>query len=83
IVEYRNGKKEKIISSLIDFGIPYGPTSMSRLVGLPAAIATRLILEGRIKLRGVLIPTYPEIYEPILEELKTLGVSFREEKNFI
>ena len=79
-VEYKNGLREKIISTLIDFGIPYGYTSMSRLVGLPAAIAARLIVEGKIKLRGVLIPTVAEIYDPILKELESLGVVFKKEK---
>lgn len=83
IVEYPGGQREKITSTLIDFGIPHGHTSMSRTVGLPVAIGVRLILENRIDLRGVLIPTAPEIYEPILEELKTLGIKFKEERSYI
>ncbi|MGB9893829.1 MAG: saccharopine dehydrogenase C-terminal domain-containing protein, partial [Candidatus Saccharicenans sp.] len=77
------GKQEKITSTLIDFGLPHGHTSMSRTVGLPAAIGTKLILEKRIKLRGVLTPTRAEIYEPILKELETLGIKFKEEREFL
>lgn len=83
IVEYTDSRREKITSTLIDFGIPHGHTSMSRTVGLPVAIGVKLILENKIHLRGVLIPTAAEIYEPILEELKTLGIRFKEERNFI
>ena len=83
IVEYPNRQLEKITSTLIDFGIPSGHTSMSRTVGLPVAIGVKLILEKKIPLRGILIPTASEIYEPILEELKALGLSFREERKFI
>ena len=54
---------------------------MSRTVGLPAAIGARLILEGRIRATGVQVPVLPEIYEPILDELGTLGIRF-EEKRF-
>ncbi|MBI4224220.1 MAG: saccharopine dehydrogenase NADP-binding domain-containing protein [Deltaproteobacteria bacterium] len=68
-------KKERITSTLVDFGIPNGDTSMSRTVGLPAAVAARLILEGKISLKGVQIPVCREIYEPVLAELKELGIA--------
>jgi saccharopine dehydrogenase (NADP+, L-glutamate forming) len=72
------GRTEKITSTLVDFGIPGGDTSMSRTVGLPAAIGARLVLEGKIKLTGVQTPIVPEIYEPVLAELETLGIAFTE-----
>ena len=78
IASYPGDKKEKITSTLIDFGLPHGDTSMARTVGLPAAISTRLILEGKIEKTGVHIPVIPEIYMPILQELKDLGIAFKE-----
>ncbi len=75
-----DGKKEKMTSTLIDYGVPFGDSSMSRTVGLPAAIGARFILEGKIKLTGVRTPIEPEIYEPILNELKNHGVEFKEEQ---
>ncbi len=83
IASYEEGKQEKITSSLVDFGIPRGDSSMARTVGLPAAIGTRLILEGEINQTGVHIPIRPEIYSPILEELKGLKISFKEKKEEI
>ena len=77
---YTEGKKERIMSTLIDFGIPNGDSSMSRTVGLPPAIGTRLILEGKINKTGVHIPVIPEIYVPILAELKEKGIEFKERK---
>jgi len=71
-------RREHIVSTLVDFGIPGGDTSMARTVGLPAAIASRLILEGRIRLTGVHIPVLPEIYEPVLDELEGLGIKMEE-----
>jgi saccharopine dehydrogenase-like NADP-dependent oxidoreductase len=71
-------RAEKITSIMVDFGIPHGYTSMARTVGLPAAIGVRLILEGKIDARGVLAPMTPEIYEPALEELESLGIHFEE-----
>jgi saccharopine dehydrogenase-like NADP-dependent oxidoreductase len=78
IAEFESGK-EKINSTLIDFGIPNGDSSMARTVGLPAAIATKLILEGKINVKGVQIPTIPAIYEPVLNELEKFGITFKEE----
>ena len=80
LAEWPGGKKEKITSTLIDFGMPHGDSSMSRTVGLPAAIGARFILEGRIRKTGVRTPLDPEIYEPILDELKNHGVEFKEER---
>ncbi|TET07118.1 MAG: saccharopine dehydrogenase [Candidatus Thorarchaeota archaeon] len=77
IAEYPD-KKQKITSTMIDYGIPNGDSSMSRTVALPVAIASRMILEGRINLTGVHRPIIPEIYEPILEELATLNISLEE-----
>jgi saccharopine dehydrogenase-like NADP-dependent oxidoreductase len=80
---YPEGKEERITSTLIDFGIPDGDSSMARTVGLPPAIATKLILEGKIKKTGVHIPVLPEFYTPILEELKQLDISFKEKREWI
>lgn len=77
------GRKEKTVSTMIDYGIPNGDTSMSRTVGLPAAIATRLILEGKINLTGVQVPVTPEIYEPVLTELESMGIKFCEKTEVI
>lgn len=74
------GRTERIVSTLIDYGVPGGDSSMSRTVGLPAAIGARLILEGRIGLKGVQVPVVPEIYGPILDELEPLGVRFLEKR---
>ncbi len=65
-------------STLVMKGRNAEDTAMTRLVGLPLAIFTRLLLEGRIKQTGVQIPIQPEVYEPVLEELERLGVRFVE-----
>jgi len=75
-----SGRTERILSTLIDYGLPGGDSSMSRTVGLPAAIGARLVLEGRIGLVGVQAPFVPEIYLPILEELEKLGLRFEEKR---
>ncbi len=73
-------KKKKITSTLIVNGYESKFTAMSRTVGLPLGIASKLILQGKISERGVIIPVYKDIYEPTLKELKELGISFVEEE---
>ena len=80
LTENRRGRAEQITSTLIDYGIPGGDSSMSRTVGLPAAIGARLILEGRIREIGVHVPVTPDIYNPILDELAGLGIRFKEQR---
>ncbi len=80
---YPDKKAEKITSTLIDFGIPYGDSSMARTVGLPCAIGAKLILENKITQTGVHIPVLKDIYSPILQELKILDIEFKEKKEEI
>ena len=76
---YPDGRKEVIKSSMLDFGTPLTNTSIARTVALPAAIAVKLILEKKINLSGVYRPVIPEIYNPVLMELKNLGIEMKEE----
>lgn len=80
LAEFGSGRTEEIVSTLVDHGVPGGASSMSRTVGLPAAIAARLMLEGKIGRKGVEVPVHPEIYIPILEELQALGIRFTQRR---
>lgn len=77
VAEYPS-KKEYITSTLVDYGIPNGDSSVSRTVALPAAIAVKMILEEKIDNTGVHIPVIPEIYNPILDELEEMNIIFKE-----
>jgi len=79
LAEYPGGKKEIIKSSMLDFGSMASNTAISRTVALPAAIAVKMILEKKINSAGVYRPVVPEIYNPVLDELKTLGIEMKEE----
>lgn len=80
VVENKNGSMDKITSTLIDFGIPYGDTSMARTVSLPMAIAVKMIANGQIKDIGVRIPNTKDIYEPVLAELEKLNIKMVEKR---
>ncbi len=80
-IEYSlNGKKESVHSSLFVKGNDNMHTAMAKTVGLPLGIAAKLILSGKIKTTGLHIPVIKEIYEPVLEELKLLGIEFHESR---
>ena len=73
-----NEQQHTVKSSLIVTGEDNMHTAMAKTVGLPLGIAAKLILEEKIKLKGLHIPTQKEIYEPVLKELKDHDVSFLE-----
>jgi saccharopine dehydrogenase-like NADP-dependent oxidoreductase len=75
-----NGKKEQIDAKMVCIGEDQIYTSMAKTVGLPVAISTLLILNGKIQARGVQLPIHKEIYLPILNELEQYGVVFHEQK---
>jgi saccharopine dehydrogenase-like NADP-dependent oxidoreductase len=74
----KDGQKFVTESSMVVKGDDEHNTSMAKTVGLPLAIATRMILENRITTRGVLLPLSKNVYEPVLEELSKNGISFKE-----
>ena len=73
-----NGKKHSLSSSMISIGHDPTYTGMARTVGLPIAIAAKMILQGKIGITGVHLPIRPEIYEPSLKELEEEGIVFEE-----
>jgi len=74
-----NGKKEQIDSKMVCLGENQTYTAMAKTVGLPVAMATLLILNGKIKTPGVQLPIREEVYLPILKELEKYGVIFKEQ----
>jgi saccharopine dehydrogenase-like NADP-dependent oxidoreductase len=78
---YEQGRRKECVTALmVDYGIPKGDSSMSRTVSLPAAIAVRMLLDGKIADRGVLVPIQPTLYEPILAELALMNIFFKESR---
>lgn len=74
----RNGTEYQIDSKMVCIGDDQTYTAMAKTVGLPVAMATLRILNGEITTPGVQLPIRKEVYEPILKELETYGVVFKE-----
>jgi saccharopine dehydrogenase-like NADP-dependent oxidoreductase len=85
IFEIDNSKNaelpKKITSSLVVKGEDQNHTAMAKTVGLPLAICIKNFLTGKFNLTGVQIPTDKQIYLPLLDELKNLGVVFEEKES--
>lgn len=75
------GSHRKLYSTMVVIGEDQVHTAMAITVGLPVAIAAKLVLQGAIKLKGVQIPVSKEIYEPVMQELGEFGIRF-EERDF-
>ncbi|MEM9886892.1 MAG: saccharopine dehydrogenase C-terminal domain-containing protein [Bacteroidota bacterium] len=82
--EYELGGKKKLLKSNLTLkGEDSKNTAMSKLVGLPLGVFTKLLMQGKIKSKGVHIPVMQEVYEPVLEELKDYGVVFENKEVII
>ncbi len=76
-----NGKLITLQCTLVAEGDDEVNTAMAKTVGLPLGIAAKLVLENKIKSRGVVIPVTEEFYLPILKELKELGIQIKEQQS--
>ena len=74
------GQKREINSTLVAVGDDSVNTAMAKTVGLPVAIAAKMVLKGEITETGVHIPIKRNIYEPILNELEELGFEMTEKQ---
>lgn len=74
----KNKPDERYTSTMIHYGENGGFTAMAKSVGLPAGIATKLILTNKLPLTGCHIPTHPAIFVPILKGLAENGLTFEE-----
>lgn len=71
-----DGKKVQMDSQMVCIGQDQTYTAMAKTVGLPVAMATLLILNGKITTPGVQLPIRKEVYLPVLAELEQYGVVF-------
>lgn len=82
-VYLKEGSQFKVLSSLMLEGQDQVHTAMAQTVGLPLAIAAKLILNNHIQVKGVHIPVIPEIYNPAMAELQKMGIVFQEKETEI
>ncbi|CCE81594.1 Piso0_002255 [Millerozyma farinosa CBS 7064] len=69
-IEWADGKKELRTSTLVDYGDTKGYSAMAKLVGVPCAVATQLILDNKLGKKGLIAPYSSDINDPIMKKLK-------------
>lgn len=69
-IEWADGTTETRTSTLVDYGVVGGYTSMAKTVGVPCAVATLQVLDGTISDVGLVAPHSPRIAYPLLNALK-------------
>jgi saccharopine dehydrogenase-like NADP-dependent oxidoreductase len=72
------GSKQQMKSELVVIGENSQKTAMAKTVGLPLAIAAKMIMKGHLNARGLMIPTNESIYKPVLKELESHNIVFTE-----
>jgi saccharopine dehydrogenase-like NADP-dependent oxidoreductase len=74
------GNKTKLTSTMVLKGESREHSAMAKTVGYPMAILAQLVLANKIMPpSGVVIPTMPEVYKPVLAELAHHGIVFHDE----
>ncbi|KAL5095078.1 Saccharopine dehydrogenase [NADP(+), L-glutamate-forming] [Trichoderma cf. simile WF8] len=80
-IENKDGSRETRTSTLADYGAPIGSggyLSMEKLVGIPAGIAAKQVLDGTLSEKGVVAPMTAKINDPLIKELAKYGIGFKE-----
>ena len=72
-VEYlHRGDKIKMTSTMVIEGESRDHSAMAKTVGLPMAILAKMVLTNKIvPPKGVLIPSMPSVYRPVLNRTET------------
>ncbi len=74
------GNKTKLTSTMVLKGESREHSAMAKTVGLPMGILAHMVLNKKIvPPTGIVIPTMPQVYKPVLTELAHHGIEFHDE----
>lgn len=75
-LRHPSGHLEDKFIDLVVYGDNNGYSAMAKTVGYPTAIAAKMVLDGEINTKGMVIPLTKKIYGPILERVKAEGITY-------
>uniref|UniRef100_A0A8C4IV44 Alpha-aminoadipic semialdehyde synthase, mitochondrial n=1 Tax=Dromaius novaehollandiae TaxID=8790 RepID=A0A8C4IV44_DRONO len=75
-LRHPSGHLEDKSISLVVYGDNNGYSAMAKTVGYPTAIAAKMVLDGEINAKGMVIPLTKNIYGPILERVRAEGIVY-------
>lgn len=76
IIRWPDHTREEKGVNFVVYGQPAkqgGHSAMALTVGYPAAIAAKMVLDGEIQERGVILPFAPDVFMPMLSRLRSEG----------
>lgn len=82
-ITWPDGGKELRGINLVCYGDPNGYSAMAKTVGYPAAIATRMVLDGEIQGHGMMLPFTRDIFKPMISRLRNEGINANEKSTFL
>nr|XP_003221378.1 PREDICTED: alpha-aminoadipic semialdehyde synthase, mitochondrial isoform X2 [Anolis carolinensis] len=74
-IKHPSGHLEDKYVNLVVYG-DKGYSAMAKTVGYPTAIAAKMVLDGEINAKGMVIPLTKNIYGPILKRVQAEGISY-------
>ncbi|XP_013013838.1 alpha-aminoadipic semialdehyde synthase, mitochondrial isoform X1 [Cavia porcellus] len=75
-IRHPSGHLENKTIDLVVYGDFSGFSAMAKTVGLPTAMAAKMLLDGEIEAKGLMGPFSKEIYGPILEKIRQEGILY-------
>ncbi len=80
-IEYMHkGRKTKLTSTMVIKGENRELSAMAKTVGMPMGILARMVLNKKIVPPvGIHIPNMQSVYRPVLAELESYGIEFKDE----
>ncbi|XP_029471025.1 alpha-aminoadipic semialdehyde synthase, mitochondrial [Rhinatrema bivittatum] len=81
-VRHPSGHLEAKSVSLIVYGDLNGYSAMAKTVGYPTAIAAKMVLDGEIESKGLVIPLMKDMYGPMLERIQEEGILYNTKSTF-
>jgi len=83
LVRWPDSRRELKGINLVCYGEPEGYTAMAKTVGYPCAIATKMVLDGEIQKKGMVLPFSQDIYRPMLQRLRNENITATEKSQFL
>ncbi|XP_038636019.1 alpha-aminoadipic semialdehyde synthase, mitochondrial isoform X2 [Scyliorhinus canicula] len=81
-IRHTSGQLETKHDSLVVYGDVGGFSAMAKTVGYPCAVGAEMILDGEISTKGMIGPLTKDIYQPILDRIKTEGIVYTSSSTF-
>jgi len=82
-IQWPNGTEELRGINFVCYGETNGYSAMAKTVGYPAAIATKMVLDGEIQGKGMVLPFTRDIYRPMLNRLADEGITATEKTTWL